>query len=635
MKKQAGLPQLFLTEGTVVTHEDREYVITGLADLSVVFAKETASGQELLLRIDELKPPRKIGEAEPAPTPERDLQAISAEEWRYAERCRDLIAPLLNGEARAMKGAASQIAATAGVSRATIYRWVQDFRETGTLTSFLPNYAGRGGRGGKRLDGKVEALIQDAIENFYETEQKPSLAATIEEIHRRCKNANLPAPAVKSIRRRLLARDARAATKRRMGEAVAHDRYDPLNGHFPDAIWPLAIVQIDHTVLPAMIVDDTHRKPIRRAWLTLAIDAHSRMCLGMYLSLDPPSAMSAGMCVSHAILPKEKWLNRIGVTSTDWPCWGVMGALHMDNAKEFRGDMLRVACHEYDIDHHLRPVKKPRYGAFIERMMGTVTTGLKTVKGATFSGPAEKGEYDAEGNACLTFSEVEKWLVLFFAKYHRSFHEGIGTTPLTKFREALLGKDGKPGRGLPARQINEEKLRIDFMPFEERTVQNYGVLFDVHYYHDVLRPYINQPDPNYPRHTRKFRFHRDPRDISVLYFFDEIGKRYVAIPYRDTSLPPASLWEYKEAKKRAKQRGISPEDEKAVFSLLNEMRALEAEAAGKQKSARRAQQRRTEHAKARKAKAEDLPTVGKPSPTGPPPAVRGYDPDAVRPLDDD
>jgi putative transposase len=344
------------------------------------------------------------------------------------------------------------------------------------------------------------------------------------------------------------------------------------------------------------------------------------------------------MCISNSILPKEKFLSRLGVPPNiaDWPCWGVMGILHMDNAREFRGNMLRHACNEYDIDLHLRPVKKPRYGAHIERLMGTVSQGLKSVEGATFSGPNEKGEYDSEGNACMTFSELEKWLALFFARYHRKVHSSIGTTPLTKWRDGLLGTKDKPGRGLPARRMDNEKLRIDFMPFTERTVQNYGVVIDdIYYYHDVLRPWINCPHPDFPRHKRQFRFHRDPRDISQVYFFDEIAGRYFAIPYRDASLPPVSIWELREAYRRADERGISHTETTIVFALLNEQRALEEDAAAKTKSARRSEQRRTEHAKARETKAANLPVVGNPGPTLPPQQIYGYNPDEVEPLDDD
>lgn len=236
------------------------------------------------------------------------------------------------------------------------------------------------------------------------------------------------------------------------------------------------MVQVDHTELPIIIVDDEFRRPIGRPWVTFAIDVFSRVVPGMYLSLDHPSAMAAGMCLAHAILPKEKWLADRNIENVEWPCWGVMGSLHMDNAKEFRGRMLQAACQDYSIDLHLRPVKKPHYGAHIERLMGTVSEELKALPGATFSGPAEKGEYDAEGNAVITLSALERWLVFMLAKYHHRVHSGIGMPPLSKYREGLLGTKGSPGRGLPARRLDEEKVRIDFMPYEERTIQDYGVL---------------------------------------------------------------------------------------------------------------------------------------------------------------
>jgi putative transposase len=628
--------QLWIKEGATIKSNGRDYVVVALADINLVLAKEVGSGEKVLLKIGDLGPPKLIGELAQVPKAERELLQISDADWQIAEERRRYIDPLLNSSYQRIDAQADKIAAEAEVDRATIYRWLAKFKDAGLLSSLLPKTGDKGGKGKSRLSPEVEAIIAERIENFHDTDQNQSIAATILEIRRCCSNANLPLPAANTIRIRLEQTKGRERVASRKGKAAAHDQFDPIKGSIPDADWPLAMVQIDHTSLPVIIVDDVYRKSIRRVWVTFAIDVYSRVCLGMYLSLDAPSSMSAGMCISHAILPKERWMSRLEITSTDWPCWGVMETLHMDNAREFRGDMLRVACQEYDIDLHLRPVKKPRYGAHIERLMGTVSEGLKTVKGATFSGPKEKGEYDAEGNACMTFSELEKWLVLFFARYHRNVHAGIGTTPLTKWREGLLGTKGKPGRGLPARRLDDEKLRIDFMPFIERTIQNYGVLIDdVHYYHDVLRPWINARHPEFARHRRKFRFHRDPRDISELYFFDEIANRRFAIPYRDTSLPPVSIWELREAHRRADERGISHENEKAVFALLNEQRALEADAAEKTKSARRAQQRRVEHTKARKTKAEDLPQVSNTTPSAMPPGVRGYDPDAVQPLDDE
>lgn len=631
--------QLSLTKGSTVSNNGRDYVVTAVADLNKILAKDLESGATVLLTIGSLEPPKSFTAGSGSEQVEIDLSRIPEADWAIAEQRRKWLAPLMVNRTLYGTKTAELIATEAGVDRATVYRWLEAFRSTGLLSSLLP-MRGRagGGKSGRRISTEVEVIIKDVIETFHDTDQKPTIAETVQEIRRRCSNAGLQLPAINTVRLRLKQTSGRQRTLQRLGEAAAYALHDPSKGSIPDADWPLAMVQIDHTLLPVIIVDDEHRKPINRAWITLAIDVDSRVCLGMYLTLDPPSAMSAGMCISHAILPKEDWLRNLGIPEQiTWPCWGVMGALHMDNAKEFRGDMLRAACREYDIDIHLRPVKKPRYGAHIERLMGTVTQGLKSVKGSTFSGPDEKGEYDAEGNACMTFAEIEKWLILFFARYHRDVHTGIGMPPLQKFREGLLGTKKKPGRGLPARRLDEETLRIHFTPYFERPVLGYGVVIDnVHYYHDVLRPWINAPHPDFPKHKRKFRFYRDPRDISQLYFFDELSGRFCAIPYRDTSHPPVSIWELRSAQRAAKARGIDPENEAMVFAILNEQRALEAEAAAKTKAARREEQRRVENAKHRETKKMTMPNVSQPAaPSAPPPVVRGYDPDEVEAMDDD
>jgi putative transposase len=326
---------LWIREGATISNNGRDYVIVALADINLVLAKEVGSNVKVLLKIGDIGVPRVVGDENQEPAAERDLADISEDDWADAEDRRRLIAPLLDSHYRRSDALADQVAAKAGVSRATIYRWVYAFRSSGLLSSLLPNFSARGGKGKTRLSAEVEAIIQDCIENFHETDQGRSITETTNEIRRRCSNANLSLPAVNTIRVRLERTNGRERLARRKGEAAAHDQFDPIKGSIPDADWPLAIVQIDHTLLPVIIVDDVYRKSIRRAWITLAIDVNSRICLGMHLSLDPPSAMSAGMCISHAILPKERWLSRLGVTSTDWPCWGTMGILHMDNAVSF------------------------------------------------------------------------------------------------------------------------------------------------------------------------------------------------------------------------------------------------------------------------------------------------------------
>ena len=629
-----GLTTLVLKPGSRIAQGEREYTILRLVDLRHVLALEIASGEKVILDIVGVSPPHRHQAG--TTKPEIELDTVPLEDWETAESRLRAIEPILHRGARRDRKRVAQVAEAAGVHVATVYRWAERYRATETLSSLLP-IRSSGGKGRSRLSADVELIASQYIENQYLSLQKPSIAHAASEIRRLCSNAGIePLPAVSTVYRMIDRISGAVKLARREGAKAARERFAVNEGSIPGADWPLAMVQMDHTLLPVMIVDDEHRLPIARPWITLAIDVNSRVVLGMYVTLDDPSAMSAGMCVSHAILPKEPWLERMGLRDVEWPFYGVMDVLHMDNAREFRGNMLRLAASEYDIDLHLRRVKHPHYGAHIERLMGTVSEGLKALAGATFANPKQKGIYDAEGNATMTLDELEKWLILFFARYHIAVHTKLGTTPLAKWREGILGSRGKPGRGLPARRTDVEKVRIDFMPFETRTVQDYGVVIDeVHYFHDVLRPWVNSMDSTHRDRKREFRFRYDPRDMSQLYFFEPEVKRYFAIPYRDSSLPPASLWELREARKRAKREGVATNDERAIFALITRQREIEAEAAEKTKSARNARQKLKQQAKARQVKSRELPTVSNPNPTTAPEVLRGYDPNDVEAIGDD
>lgn len=95
--------------------------------------------------------------------------------------------------------------------------------------------------------------------------------------------------------------------------------------------------------------------------MTLAIDVYSRMVVDLYVSFEPPSPTSVGMCLSKGICPKGNYLAQLEVKG-DWPVWGLMSKVHCDNAKEFRGKVLRRACEAYAIDLQWRPVQLPHFG---------------------------------------------------------------------------------------------------------------------------------------------------------------------------------------------------------------------------------------------------------------------------------
>lgn len=584
---------LHFNPGVIVACDDRRYTITHQLDLFTVLAKEEGTGTQVRLHVKDLTP---VSSKPAEDGPEVDITTVSDEDWAEANRRFHIIHPLL-GTRRTTEGVAEQ-ARAGGVHIATIYRWIDAYERTERVSALLPPKR-LGGRGKSRLPEATEAIIKATIEDFYLNRQRRSAQKTYEEVVLRCLNAGVPRPHPNTVRNRIKQLSDEQKLKRRVSAKAARERFSPVTGHFPGADFPLAVVQIDHTVVDIVLVDDVHRRPVGRPWITLAMDVFSRMVVGFYVSFDPPGALSSGLSIAHAILAKEKWLERHGI-STPWPCWGVMKSIHADNAKEFRGNMLRRACEEHGIELNFRPVATPHYGGHIERLLGTLLQEIHTLPGTTFSNPRERGEYDSEANAAMTLSEFEKWLATFIVEvYHQRVHNSLHTSPVKKYEQGIFGTKDEPGVGLPARVVDEDRLRLDFMPYVERTIQAYGVVIDeVHYYGDVLRRFINAADPDDPKRKRLFIFKRDPRDISQVYFYDPELREYSRIPYRDTSHPAISVWELREVRRQLETEGKENIDEGLIFEAYEKMRAQEERAVRETKRVRRANQRRVMNSQA-------------------------------------
>ena len=587
--------RVILKPGAPVAVGDRQYRLSQVLDLETVLVHDGQSGDIKRLRIDELAPVAPPLEGL-SPTGEADLMMVADTLWQIALKRFNVIRPLL-AMPHCTRAEVAECARRAGANTATVYRWLQRYQRSGRISAWIP-YERSGGRGHSRLNPDVEAIVQTTVEEVYLSKQKPSVQHTCTEVLRRCRNAGLRPPHPNTVRYRIHQLSDKVRLKQREGGRASAAKYAPLFGRFPGADWPLAVVQIDHTPVDLILVDDLHRRPVGRPWLTVAIDVFSRVVVGFYVSFDAPGAMAVGLCLAHAILPKETWLAQHEIT-TPWPVWGVMHVVHTDNAKEFRGRMLRKACETYGIDLHWRPVARPHYGGHIERLLGTFNHDIHTLPGTTFSNPAARGSYNAEKQAALTLSEFERWLTIYIIDvYHQRLHRELGTTPMTRYEEGIFGTAERPGRGLPDRLLDEARLRLDLMPYEERTVQPYGIaLNEVQYYHDVLKPWINALDPNDTtgKRKRKFIVRRDPRDMSVVYFYDPDLKQYFTIPYRNTAHPSISVWELREVRRRLKEEGRKAINEDLIFDAYNRLRALEGEALSATKRARRAAQRRRSH----------------------------------------
>ena len=159
-------------------------------------------------------------------------------------------------------------------------------------------------------------IINQGIQEEYLNARKPSIAKTIDFIKAECSRLKLEAPHDNSIRRKIESINDYMVTKARYGSKAVKDKYSSAAGEFPNADYPLAYVQIDHTPLDIEIVDDEFREAIGRPFLTLAIDVNTRMVVGYYLSLVAPSATSVAMHY-FSILSKKRKLIELDIDA-DW-----------------------------------------------------------------------------------------------------------------------------------------------------------------------------------------------------------------------------------------------------------------------------------------------------------------------------
>jgi len=580
--------------GRFVQNNKVVYRITQVLDFETVIGIDVNSGLSMPLRIHELSP--LSGALSVVTDSNYDLADIADEDWKIAEQRFAAIKPLLNYGSPGrfeVENRAKQV----GVNTATIYRWLQKYHALGVVSVLIPRKRGWK-EGGSRISSFAEKIIEEVIRNFYLTTQRSTATKTVTEVQRLCQQRGINAPHPTTIRARLTKVSEKERLRGRGYKEKAKNKFMPAAGTFPNADFPLAVVQIDHTPADIILVDDLYRKPIGRPWITLAMDVHSRMVTGYYLSFDPPSETSVAMCVAHSVLPKDEWLILHKVDAS-WPVWGLPKTIHVDNGADFRSNNFQRSCLMYGINLEFRPVKQPRYGGHIERVLGTLLREIHDLPGTTFSCIKDRDEYDSEKQAVMTKSEFETWLVTLICKvYQQRLHKGIGMSPYHKWEIGIFGNAEVQGTGLPPIQADRLTILLDFLPAFHRTVQTFGVTIDdMTYYAESVRPWINAKDPENEGKKRKLIFRRDPRDISAVWFFDPILKQYFKVPFADQSIPVMSIWEYQLVKEKLKREGVKSVNNHQVLRSITELRNMVEESKEKTKKARRMSQRRKEHEK--------------------------------------
>ena len=540
---------------------------------------------------DALKNGTSLSTTSGRPVETRDLADLSEKEWEIASQRLTIVLGLqkIPNRTRADVEAAGRIAK---VDASTVYDWITAFEIRRSVTDLVPSKPGPK-KGLKRLVPEVEQIITSVIDAVFLNKTPMQISRVVKEIAIACRKAGVPAPAPNTVRARISGLDPEQVLIRQGRRERAKNKFRVIRGNFPDEGTAMAVIQMDHTPANVEVVDEVYRRTIGRPWITLAIDVHTRVVCGIYISMEEPSVLAVAMCMINIVTKKDAYLAELEVLGS-WPVHGKPGRIYVDNGKDFKSKAFARACVEHGIGLEHRPGGRPNWGGHIERLMKTTSDQINSLPGTTFSNPKQRAETNSEANASMTLREFEAYMVDWVVnQYNCGLHTQIDMSPVYAFRRSVIGSDQTPGTGLS--EIDDaRKFRLDFLPYEERTVSRHGVQIDyVLYWDDVLKSrvnenhYIIEGNARARAASKSYIFRFDPRDMSVLFFWDPDARVHYEIHYRDLSRPAVSRFEIRRAKELRREEGQANISEDDLFKTIERLRERTETAVGKTKEVRK------------------------------------------------
>ena len=175
---------LFIGPGAIVEQGDDVFCVKQFATLDSVLVRNLCTG------LDETITLTSITKSSATSRIRLDLAAIDKDVWEDALEKYGYVDLFLRHPAEGRVEHANELAHRAKVAVATLYRWVRQFQQHGSVTSLMRLRRSDAGAG--RLPARVEEKIKEVIVDYFLTGQKCMLSQAHEELKRRCNNEGLP-----------------------------------------------------------------------------------------------------------------------------------------------------------------------------------------------------------------------------------------------------------------------------------------------------------------------------------------------------------------------------------------------------------------------------------------------------------
>ncbi|WP_213159152.1 DDE-type integrase/transposase/recombinase [Pseudomonas aeruginosa] len=326
--------------------------------------------------------------------------------------------------------ASNRIADPTPPSTSTVAKWVRAYLDNGQ-SSLSPKK--KPGNRTLRFSPEIETLIHEAIESEYLCKEKRNcldvLAYIVGKLYERgianATGSELIIPNLRTIQRRVKKLDPYLVTKARLGKHIA-DRISRAAGSKIQSYAPLTDVEIDTHILDILVLDPETGDVLGRPYLTCIIDRNTRVVVGTYICMYPPSATTALAALIDMISRPSRGLPG-----------GIPSKITPDNGVEFKNTSFMHTCAQLSITITPAPVREPNAKSYVESFFRSLTYGIiQKVSGTTFSNPVKKGDYRSEKHALLNLEQIrsitESWIN---DVYHNAIHSRTGRAPILHWRD--------------------------------------------------------------------------------------------------------------------------------------------------------------------------------------------------------
>jgi putative transposase len=304
-------------------------------------------------------------------------------------------------------------------STQTVMQWMRDYEKSGSNPASLVSRNVKR-RTSKKLSPAVLQIAEKVLARYYFIRN----GCTLREVHdkvlrdlERAASADAIAEASTSISLSTIRRLASETSpfdrdRARLGPAQARAKWRfSKPGEY--ATRPLERVEMDHTLLDLVVIDDALGIPLGRPVITLLVCSFSSYILGFFISFEGETVGRVVQSIKVAVQPKDSITANQGL-SNPWHAMGLWETLVLDNSLSFHSGHLRHIASDLCMDVEYCPVRMPWFKPGVERLLGDLTRQLpahgRPKKPGTGPDPINPND-----SACITFSNlclgVLQWVV--------------------------------------------------------------------------------------------------------------------------------------------------------------------------------------------------------------------------------